>query len=82
MMPECNAHGVIPMWQAPAKEVEHEWFDNLTEVRIRDEGSMIRATTMAEVEFVGHRTIEAGLDMGGSSSRVVAPNEEEKEEEE
>ncbi|KAE8772114.1 hypothetical protein D1007_55919 [Hordeum vulgare] len=81
IMPECNTHGVTSTCHALAKEVVQELFDNLTVAHIRDEGSTIHATTIAEVDFVVCHTIEADLDVGGNSSRGVALDEEEKEDE-
>lgn len=76
MMPVCNAHGLDKTWAEPDAEQAQHFFNNLTEIAIREETDLIRPTTEEEVAYIATRVEEAALAaedgslgfMGGESS--------------
>ena len=41
MMPEFNAHGLVPNWAEPPADQVHEFFDSLVEKYVRDEPLLV-----------------------------------------
>ena len=61
MMPEFNAHGLVPNWAELLEDKVQEFFDNRAEVYVRNEPLLIQDTTPAELDYIATRTVEAEL---------------------
>ena len=61
MMPEFNAHGLVPNWAEPPADQVQEFFDTLEEKYVRDEPQLVQDTTQAELDYIAARAAEAEL---------------------
>ena len=81
MMPDFNAHGLVPNWAEPPADQVQEFFDTLAERYVRDEPLLIRDTTQSELDYIAARAVEAELakeagNTGGVENKAAAEAEE------
>ena len=68
MMPEFNAHGLVPNWaESPVDQVQ-EFFHTLEEKYVHDEPRLIQDTTQTELDYIAARAVEAELAREAGSS--------------
>ena len=71
MMPEFNAHGLVPTWAEPSEEQVQEFFDTLEEKYVRDGPWLVQDTTQAELDYIAARAMEAKLAQEAGSAGGV-----------
>ena len=81
MMPEFNAHGLVPNWDEPPEDQVQEFFDTLEEKYVTAESRLVQDTTQAELDYIAARAVEAELareagSTGGVEDKVAAIAEE------
>ena len=83
MMPEFNAHGLVPNWAGPPEYQVQEFFDTLEEKYIREEPRLVQDTTQAELDYITARegetklAREAGSTGGVEDKAAMAAEEKE-----
>ena len=61
IMPDCNAHGLVPSWKEPTDADVQQFFDFLTEVYDNADAErwLVMDTTQAELDYIATRAREA-----------------------
>nr|XP_020172501.1 MICAL-like protein 1 [Aegilops tauschii subsp. strangulata] len=60
-MPDFNMHALDGSWAEPEVERVQEFFDNLSEMYVRDEPLLIKDTTKQELDYIAAKATEAAL---------------------
>ena len=55
MMPEFNAHGLVPNWDEPPEDQVQEFFDTLEEKYVSAEPRLVQDITQAELDYIAAR---------------------------